>query len=98
MLRIRKVLATVATVGAMAFSSCAHASYVYVGQWTLGDGPYWGVNPPVYSGVQTAALLFGGSSSQYVTSTVDNNPADINFKTWLDGWGDSLTYASSGSP
>lgn len=31
-------------------------------------------------------------------STVDSNPADINFKTWLDGWGDPNTYALSGNP
>jgi hypothetical protein len=33
-----------------------------------------------------------------VTSTVDSNPADINFETWLDGWADPVTYATSGSP
>jgi hypothetical protein len=48
--------------------------------------------------VQTAALLFGGTASQYVTSTVDANPADINFKTWLDGWADPYKYALNGTP
>jgi hypothetical protein len=64
----------------------------------LGDGPVWTSNPPVYSGVETAALLFGGTASEYAISTVDSNPADINFKTWLDGWADDYTYAISGNP
>lgn len=92
-------LAAALTVGAlMAASTASATTYVYVGSWTLGDGPFWADNPPVYSGVETAALLFGGSASDYVTSTVDSNPADINFSTWLDGWADATTYALSGNP
>jgi hypothetical protein len=83
---------------ALGAAPASATTYVYVGNWILGDGPVWTTNPPVYSGVETAALLFGGSASQYAISTVDNIPADINFKTWLDGWADSYTYANSGSP
>ena len=80
-------------------SAAAHATtYTYVGSWVLGVGPDWNTNPPVYSGVQTAALLFGGSASDYVISTNGTDPNQINASTWLDGWGDSVTYASSGTP
>jgi len=72
--------------------------YTYVGSWAVDSGPWWTTNPPVYSGQQAAALLFGGSASQYAISTVDSNPADINFKAWLDGWGDPFTYALNGTP
>ena len=61
--------------------------YKYVGSWELGIGPAYGTNPPVYTGQQTAALLFGGLPSQYAISTISNNAAQINFMTWLDGWG-----------
>jgi hypothetical protein len=72
-------------------------TYTYVGSWDMADvnggdyfgNPYyWQSNPLCYSGVEAAALLFGGSPSDYVTSTVDSNPADINFKTFVDGWDD----------
>jgi len=79
-------------------SSAQAVSYTYVGSWTLGDGPVWTTNPPVYSGQQAAAFLFGGSASDYAISTVSNLVADINFSAWVDGWGDSFTYASSGNP
>jgi hypothetical protein len=87
------------TLGTLCAAVSAQATtYTYVGSWTLGQGAPWGTNPPVYSGVQAAALLFGGTASDYVTSTVDANPADINFKTWLDGWSDPYTYALNGTP
>ena len=88
--------AAVATIAGAGAASAT--TYTYVGSWVLGAGPNWTTNPPVYSGESAAALLFGGSASDYVTSTVDSNPADINFKTWLDGWADPVTYATSGTP
>jgi hypothetical protein len=90
--------AALALITALGVTTASATTYTYVGSWTLGDGPVWTTNPPVYSGVETAALLFGGTASDYVISTVDANPADVNFKTWLDGWGDPFTYASSGNP
>lgn len=88
-----------ALLAAATVAAPAHATtYTYVGSWSVASGPNWTTNPAVYSGVGAAALLFGGSPANYVTSTVDSNPANINFKTWLDGWGDPFTYAQSGSP
>jgi hypothetical protein len=76
-----------------------HAAYVYVGSWdfaTLGGGNYdstnpywWESNPTVYSGVEAAAFLFGGSPSDYAISTIDDNPANINNLAYLDGWADT---------
>jgi hypothetical protein len=45
-------------------------------------------NPVSYSGQEVAALLWGGSASDYSISTIDNNPLNINHLTFLDGWGD----------
>ena len=87
----------VAVIISLGLSTTASAAYVFVGSWVLGDGPDWRNNPDVYSGVETAALLFGGTAGDYAISTIDVNPGNINFKTWLDGWGDPTTYATSGS-
>lgn len=77
----------------------AQAAPVFVGSWDLGniDGNYdnpnnpwiWTNNPPVLSGVEAAAMLFGGSPSDYAISTIDSNPANINNLAFLDGWGDT---------
>jgi hypothetical protein len=76
----------------------AQADYIYAGSWDLAtiDGGYanpanpyvWNNNPPVFSALQAAAMLFGGSPSDYAISTVDNNPAHINHLAFVDGWGD----------
>lgn len=95
----RRIRATIAVALALAGGTAAQAStYTYVGSWLLGTGKNWTTNPPVYSGQEAAAALFGGTASEYVTSTVDASPADINFSTWLDGWADPYTYAESGMP
>jgi hypothetical protein len=85
-------------VAAVSASPAAATEYIYAGSWVLGEGPAWGTNPQVYSGREAAELLFGPSAYGYVISTVDNNPANVNFSAWLDGWGDSYTYAYSGNP
>ena len=63
--------------------------YQYVGEWHVGEGPLWSSNPDVLNAVETAALLFGGSPDDYAISTVDSDPANINFMAHVDGWGDS---------
>ncbi|MBS0323476.1 MAG: PEP-CTERM sorting domain-containing protein [Proteobacteria bacterium] len=76
-------------------------AYTYVGSFTTaGDAitfangsttsmpaPGWGTNPPVYSGLDAAALIFGGSASDYIVSTVQDDSAP-NGLAWYDGWGD----------
>jgi hypothetical protein len=67
----------------------AHAvTYVFAGQWYVGEGPVWTDNPPVLNALETAALLFGGSPTDYAISTIDADPANINFLSFVDGWGD----------
>jgi len=83
---------------AILFPSMAMAAPVYVGSWILGEGDRWNTNPPVYTGQEAAALLFGGVADDYVISTISDQVADINYSTWLDGWGDANTYAESGNP
>jgi hypothetical protein len=79
--------ALLAVLGICGLALCAQpasAALIFEGSWILGDGPYQGFDPPVYSGQTAAALLFGGSASQYEISTVDDNPADIDNMAWAD--------------
>lgn len=66
----------------------AQAATIFVGSWHVGEGPEWSTNPTVYTGQEAAALLFGGVASDYVISTISDDPADINNLAFLDGWGD----------
>jgi hypothetical protein len=63
-------------------AAAAEAAPVYVGSWEVDQGPYWTTQPLAYTGQQAAALLFGGSASDYAISTVDANPLDINDMAW----------------
>jgi hypothetical protein len=46
------------------------------------DGPFWTSSPPegplAYTGKEAAALLFGGSASDYVISTAGTDVGSIN--------------------
>jgi len=89
---------------ALLCAATAHADvYQYVGNWAVDSGPSWGSNPTVYSGQTAAVLLFGAitgdtNANDYAISTAGSSVANINFSTWLDGWGDPTTYAYSGTP
>ncbi|MGB0749233.1 MAG: PEP-CTERM sorting domain-containing protein [Magnetospiraceae bacterium] len=63
--------------------------YDYVGQWYVGDGPAWNTRPEVLNAQETAALLFGGSAADYAISTISDQPEDINFMAFVDGFNDS---------
>ena len=63
----------------LAAGSASASTYTYVGSWAPADGVNWTTNPLAYSGLGAAALLFGGSASDYAISTVDDQVADINF-------------------
>ena len=41
------------------------ADPMFVGQWQVDEGPFWTTNPPVYSGQEAAALLFGKASGDF---------------------------------
>ncbi len=69
----------------------------YVGSYSVGDGPSFIVEPPVYSGQSAAALLFGGLPGDYAISTTGSDPMMINHLAYLDGYGDT-TYLNSPAP
>jgi hypothetical protein len=62
----------------------ASATPVLVGSWEVDDGPSWTVVPPAYSGQEAAALLFGGTPSEYVISTSSTSITGTN---WVSTWG-----------
>ncbi len=90
----RLTILVLATLGA-SFAS----AQTYVGSFTtngnsvtFADGttssnpaPAWGNNPAVFSGLDAAAFVFGGSASNYAVST---DSTSINHQAWYDGWGD----------
>ena len=62
------------------------AAPVFVGSYEVDDGPFWGDEPPVYSGQEAAALLFGGSPSDYAISTDSSlDPNTITHTAWYSG-------------
>ena len=78
-----------------AVPSTAQAQFTYVGSWVVGNGPQWWLSTTQsYSGQEAAALLFGGTASSYAISTNGNSPLTVNFKAFLDGWGDTQYLAT----
>lgn len=70
----------------------ANASPTFVGSWAVDDGPSWTTNPPVYSGQEAAALLFGGSPTDYLISVDPSlDPNSITGTSHYDGWAESDT-------
>jgi hypothetical protein len=85
-----KILATALVILTVCIFSVAQATtYTYVGSYAVLYGPDWVDNPPVYSAVEAAALIFGGLPSDYAISiNSSQNPMTITFTGWYDGWGD----------
>jgi hypothetical protein len=95
---MKKLVTIAMLVGCAAIGAVAQAAPAYVGSFKVDDGPAWTTNPPVYSGKDAAALLFGGAPSDYAISTNANttNPGTITNTAWYDGWGESCTeYADT---
>jgi hypothetical protein len=59
-------------------------TYVYVGSWNVENGPSWQTVPTAYTGQEAAALLFGGTASDYAISTVSSDPTQVNLENWVD--------------
>lgn len=66
----------------------ASAGVIFVGSWQVDQGPIWTTNPATYTGQEAAALLFGGSPTDYFISTIDNNVANIDHMAWYSVWGE----------
>lgn len=99
-------IAAVAAASTTLIGGASAQTYEFVGSWNVGDGPRWNAQDEngnfttqIYTAQEAAALLFGGDASDYAVSTVSDEAADINFSAWVDGWGDSATYApANGNP
>ncbi len=77
----------------------AQAATVFAGSWTVDQGPSWSGSPPngplAYTGQEAAAMLFGGTASDYAISTIDNLVTSINNKAWCSiiGYGGGVLFA-----
>jgi len=68
--------------------STAQAAPIYVGSFNVFDGPVWTSNPQVMSAREVAAMLFGGSYTDYMISVI-NDVNNITRTAYLDGYGDT---------
>ncbi len=84
---MKKFLLGAVALAAFAVPAAANAAVVFVGSWTVDQGPRWPTRPAALTGQEAAALLFGGSASDYVISTIDNTVANIDHLTWVSTWG-----------
>jgi hypothetical protein len=83
-----KLIKPILAAALLSATALASATPVFAGAWDLYSGPYWlDEQPPLYTGQQAAAALFGGSASDYVISTVSANAADIDYQAWYDQYG-----------
>ena len=100
---VSKIVAAAAVAVAAAGAAphvASAATYTYVGNWNVYDpaAPFWAdssyapTGPLAYTAQEAAALLFGGTATDYVVSTVGDLAADIDFMAWYDviGFGKSL--------
>jgi hypothetical protein len=63
-------------------------TYTYVGSWEVDQGPNWTTVPTAYTGQDAAALLFGGTASEYVISINPSvDPSTITDTNWISTWG-----------
>ena len=67
-------------------TATVQATPIYVGHFVVGEGLDWHQNPEVYSAREAAAYLYGGHYTDYAIST---HPTKIDYKAWVDGWGDT---------
>jgi hypothetical protein len=76
---------TLATI-LLSASAFAAAAPTFVGSWHLYSGQYYAAPdlPPLYTGQQAAAALFGGAAGDYVISTVGKGIEDIDYQAWYD--------------
>ena len=100
-MKLSKALAVIFLAAGSIGAAVASPTYTFVGSWRVNSGPVWYATDangtyttPIYSGVEAAAVIFGGAASDYVTSTVDSNVANIDFNAWYDGYGQDATVFS----
>lgn len=78
-------------LAAVVFAVCAAPAqaYYYVGTWNVHNGPSWAPNgsQPILTAQAAAAMLFGGSASEYSISTAGTDANNVNFQAWVSVWG-----------
>jgi hypothetical protein len=75
-------------VAVLSLATSAFAdTYTYVGSWAVDQGPSWTTRPEAETGQGAAALLFGGTASDYIITTVFGAPsnADAWYSTYDSG-------------
>ena len=92
-MNLKTLLASAAATLALSAGAANAVTYVFAGSWLIGDGPSaFPAAPTVLSGVETAALLFGGTAADYVISSIDSSVANINFMARVDGFGPATNF------
>jgi hypothetical protein len=92
-MNMKTALAAAAAILALSAGAANAVTYAFAGSWLIGDGPAaFPSSPAVLSGVETAALLFGGTAADYVISSVDDNVANIDFMARVDGFGPTSNF------
>ena len=79
-------------------NASAEAAIIFVGSWDLANlaPAYQATAQPInYTAQEAAAVLFGGTAADYMISTIDANPANINNLAWVDGFGSGVLNAPS---
>lgn len=84
MKQIKKAL--LALLLAVGISGAANASWLYVGTWDVNDGPSWNHTEPVMSAREAAALIFGGTYTDYAISTQGTDANLIDFMAYVSGY------------
>jgi autotransporter-associated beta strand protein len=67
----------------------------FIGSWRVDSGAAYTSRPPVYSGVEAAALLFGGNAASYRVSTISDQISQIDDRAWLAYYGIGWNTAAS---
>ena len=92
---LRRLLLSALGLAALAAPTLAHAAPVFVGSYMVDGGglaPSWTTNPVCYTPQETAALLFGGSPTDYFISVDPSmDPLTITHTGHEDGWAEPDT-------
>ena len=76
----------IAAMLALGVSASASADWVFVGSWDVNDGPSWSHTEQVMSAREAAALIFGGTYTDYAISTVGKDANLIDFMAYVNGY------------
>ena len=94
----KHIMLGVLVLGALAAAQTSQATvtapdgfgniWTYVGSYQVDSGVYWQLNPPCYTGIQAADLVFGNPApgEEYAIS-VDQTLAFVTHTAVLDQWG-----------